>query len=483
MATNSGVWAGIYIDVENLGSDEGVAKNIVRYALANWDLDLPPITSISLYGCLNRSMWEASIKGIVSELQGRRGPFAGFEPAIQVLHKEFYSRNSGKNTSDIALALDACEDMLSGKVGFVAVVSNDSDFFPLHDKANSLKESPSPNFPHLRLDTRRAGPPFLLINHPGNAGKSPTRNLIPATHLKTLPEEAKFSPIVVTEDEIAEAVVAEVKVGIFENLDIARVLKGNPSLSDHPASNFSGEDFDKFVAESLLPLLVARGVVEVQRAPAQYAMTESAKFNPEREVESPENIADDQPSDEDLINEIIRDWKSSSKLGGGFRAYDAQRVMNKRWPDNIYSKVQMGQFDNQFFYPLIDKTQRNEAAKIRVARSQITRLYEIVPDARGRNNEPDLTEMAKEVVRTVDLTSLSFSASQAQECIKERWPNCEFAKFSPSDFGNQFYFQIWPLLCDDRDAGRRSADKPSNGSYELPADAIQRLRSRFGFAG
>ena len=172
--------AGIYIDLENLRND-AIAKNIIRYALETWDDKLPRITSISLYG-KQTVVWQAAIDGLVADLQGQ-WPFANSQPKIRISTDEAYTRNPEKNSADIKLAMDACQDMLSGAVSFIAVLSNDSDFMALYEKVEELKKvSPPPGCPNLNLESKYNEVTFLIINHPANAGISASMKLVPDSH-------------------------------------------------------------------------------------------------------------------------------------------------------------------------------------------------------------------------------------------------------------------------------------------------------------
>ena len=474
--------SGIYIDAENLG-DEVKGTNIVRYALADWDRDLPRITSISLYG-RGVQIWKAALDGLVEELQGP-WPFANSRPTVEVIDASGNGRFRDKNTADIKLAMDACQDMLSGRAGFIAVLSNDSDFFALYQKADDLKLNGASGCPNLALSSIRPPAPFLLINHPLSAGVSGRMAGVPGSHRKVLPEESQYAPVTVTEEEIAEAIVAKVDVGLFDNSRIQEVIKDDPALSKHPNANLQGEAFDKFVAESVWPPLSTHGVSRYRSMPVGYVMTEDAKSNLDREFKesgpTSAGLPSDQefiPSDQEVIDAFVQDRMNRGLIGGGFRAPQLLAFITKTWPDHPYAGSYVSPFDNHFLFPLITRSQGTSPVKILISRPRIYRLYEISPNARRQGEDPTLNDMAKEIVMNLSLES--FKPEEVQEVIKSRWAQCEFARLPSHFFNTQFYFQIWPLLCDDRDAGLRAADKPEDDKYELSDVAIQQLRNRFG---
>lgn len=489
--TNAG--AGIYVDAENLGMDEDIAQNVLKYALKEWDQDLPRITSISVYG-KKVALWRSSLEGMVNQLQGP-WPFSNSRPRIRVLSTESYSRNQEKNAADIKLAIDACQDMLSGAVSFIAVLSNDSDFFALYEKSEELKVSPVAACPNLNLGSNRNGSAFLLINHPVGAGVSPALRLVPVSHRKSLPAEAMLSPVVITNEEIAEAVIREIEIGHFGNSDIREILNGNEKLKEHRSVKLNDMDFDVFVKESIWPLLSERGVYLLKAMPALYGMSETAKDSltmPEEggepvagsvgetlgtSAQSQEWASSAQPGDEKFDEEFIECLAEKIPVGG-FRAWVALRVIAEQWPqffkDAYPNDYNAAGFDNDTLFPLIRKANSRGLKKIQNPRSRITRLYEITPEAKGMEG-PTLMELATEIASKISLDPLSTDC--AQSIIKQRWPDYQIE----DNFRNWFYENIWPLFSDKQWAGtRRGGDSvPIGGIYRLDAADLNAIKSKF----
>ena len=478
--------AGIYIDVENLGIDESAAKNVVRYALENWDGDLPRITSVSLYG-KRIGLWKSAIEGFVTELQGP-WPFANSQPNIRVVSTESYSGSLQKNAADIKLAVDACQDMLSGAISFVAVLSNDSDFFALYEKARELKSEPIEGCPNIRLWDGRGNVPYQIINHQsGDAKVSRTMDLVPGTHRKILPEEAKTPPVVITDREIAEAVIRETDLVAFKNDHIQQIMDGNESLRKHRASKLTDSEFDQYVKESIWPVLENYGVHRLtspdEKEP-MYAMSYVAKNKLDDELKEKETTLTNQSSllateiqlpsnpsnipDDDYIKALVDVCPA-----GGFRHFNAKGIIGRRWP---HIRLPEGAaFDNTFLHPLIRREMLKASARVLIPREKITRLYEITPAAKGENG-PTLTELAKEIVIKVSLDS--FTADDAVKAIENQWPNYSAIRIGRID--TWFHRNIWPLLkTGDRHAGLDTDPKPEDGVYRLDEDEIAALKRPF----
>lgn len=481
--------AGIYIDVENLGLDEAAAKNVVRYALEKWDRELPPITSIKLYG-KQTGLWQSAIEGFVTELQGP-WPFANSQPNIRVVPTESYSGSSQKNTADIKLAIDACQDMLSGAISFTAVLSNDSDFFALYEKARELKSEPIEGCPNIRLSGGRGNVPYQIINHrTGDAKVSRTMDLVPETHRKILPEVAKNPPVIITDSEIAEAVIQEMDISeTFGNDDIQQMMNGNESLRKHRAAQLKGDEFGQFIKESIWPLLENYRVQQTDDTPPTYAMTRWAKRILDDELKEKETTLTGQgnllgtetqlstdPSSiphDDYIDELVE-----VRSLGGFRFFNARSIFIRRWPHIRFPYT----FDESFLRPLIVTEMSKASPRVLMPRDLIVRLYEITPLAKGENG-PTLIELAKEVALKVTLDS--FTAEDAHKAVANRWPGyIAIAHRHGSMRGPRndiwFHYNIWPLLkLGERDAGKDQNDMPGDGVYRLGLDEIAELIQRF----
>ena len=491
MVNRNSADAGIYIDVENLTGNIEIAQNILAYMLRNWPANLPQLKKIALYARERATMWESSVKGIARNLQGP-WPFANHDPEITSFITAAYSYvpqkpsdEKPKNLADIKIAMDVCQDVLSGQVGYVAILSNDSDYFLVHEKLKEFQET-TPPICSVNLFSGR-GVPFMHIFHPGSARISPSMMLVPKDNRWHLPEESMSLHFTVDEEDIVQAIVQK-EDDVFGYSEIEKVIQGDDELRRHPAATYQGEALHNFVDESLWPLMQNYGVARIR--PGRYVVTEAAKSPvapPSEEskeipvvpaTEQEEEVPVDSPTDQEVIDAFVKDWIDKGRSGGGFRAYIFLAFITQTWPNHPYAGAPLPLFDNQFLFPLINLSQGTRPGKILIPRPRITRLYEIAPNARGREGDPNLNEMAKEIVMKFSLAS--FKAEEVQKVIKSKWPLCEFAVYRPDTFSDLFYFQIWPLLCDERDAGRRLADKPEDDKYELSEAAIQQLRNRFG---
>ena len=269
--------AGIYIDLENLGRDVQVSQNIIRYALEHWPAQYPPLSVIALYGPQRPGLWEGQVGTYARELQGS-WPFSNSEPEIRFKDTGPVGQRD-KNTSDIELALDACQDMLAGVVGFVAVLSNDSDFYTLFERTKALKDAPlSPEqFPSLSLSGEPGSVPFLLINHPAGSKVSQNLRLLPSTHRWELSEEAKEPPVVISNEQIAAVIIRDADIGSFGTAEIRRIISDDEILQNHRVAKYTGEIFDDFVREEIGPLLESDGVFVLDSERPLYAISKDAK--------------------------------------------------------------------------------------------------------------------------------------------------------------------------------------------------------------
>ena len=75
-------------------------------------------------------------------------------PSLTVTVKgiQHFSHNHSKNSADMAIAMDAVADFVTGEAEFIAVMSDDSDFMPVFAK---LKDMASGRAPFLWLVTDR----------------------------------------------------------------------------------------------------------------------------------------------------------------------------------------------------------------------------------------------------------------------------------------------------------------------------------------
>ena len=173
--------AAIYADTQNLGNDLSQKISVIELDLDNWPDDLPDINLISVYvEAVHRDYWESRIKEVV-EGKIKKIPFPGVKPPDIVVNPVQEYAGSQKNAADIALVLDALDDLHTKRTDFVAVVSNDSDFVALYYKLQKVQARHSDRFIHNRGEA-----PFLLITH-GNSGRSGRLDNLPQQNILQLP--------------------------------------------------------------------------------------------------------------------------------------------------------------------------------------------------------------------------------------------------------------------------------------------------------
>ena len=283
---------GVYVDVENLRAD---AQSIVKTLLDNWPTVAPAPGVLCLYVRADFvelwRLWATS-------------QFRGIE--IVVKGVQHFSTHASKNSADIAIATDAISDLLSGRVGHLAVLSDDSDFIALYASVRdqTLREDPrSEHVPFLwvitdRNDTlsttvqqyfpREAIHVVPVIEMPitplsANAGL-PMEAALPSNGSNPAPFVDGSPGIQETEDpglmeDIARAIIQQIPVGQFKSIDCQQVIRR--FWPDHPLAAASGPHFGTEFLKKVWPLLEQRGakVANPGQAPRRYEMTASVKDN------------------------------------------------------------------------------------------------------------------------------------------------------------------------------------------------------------
>ena len=146
----------IYVDTENITPPSGTddvefVQGVIGHIVANWPDGYPPIGLLALYVPADKtSQWRTWASALLLEQQPSEpvkvDPSTWREPlpsknqeGLRVRGVQHFSRNGSKNSADIAIVLDAFDDLLlSQRVDFVAVISNDSDFYALFDKFHEV---------------------------------------------------------------------------------------------------------------------------------------------------------------------------------------------------------------------------------------------------------------------------------------------------------------------------------------------------------
>ena len=285
---------GVYVDVENLRAD---AQQIVKTLVNNW----PPVAPKPGVLCLYVRADFAELWRLWATSQ-----FRGLE--IVVKGVQHFSAHSSKNSADIAIATDAISDLMSGKVGHLAVLSDDSDFIALYASVRDLT---------LRVDPRAQQVPFLWIITDRNDTLSSTVNqyfpkeaihvvplvggsvtsltengreplgvdMPPAQGSTPAPFAAGSTPQENNHDwgmmeDIANAIIQQLPVGTFKSIDCQQVIRRN--WPQHPLATASGPHFGTEFLRRIWPLLEERGarVANPGSTPRRYEMTDQAKQAP-----------------------------------------------------------------------------------------------------------------------------------------------------------------------------------------------------------
>ncbi len=288
----------LYVDTENL---QGSAQTLIENIIEDWPEGTPPPTRLNLYVQADRvSLWDIWANGRFPQLT---------TTARGIQH---FSNRQSKNSADIAIAIDAIADYVTGVTQFVAVMSDDSDFIPLYAK---LKELESRRVPFLWLVTDRTKTRSTTIrdyfpnahihvvqtrrlSRPSNAGEAQTgvsrrprpvgMSSLPAGDAgetqsngtrRMRPSEVDGSPA--GDDgndrlaEVADLIIRQMPTGSFRSTECQRVIKSEwPS---DPMARMSSVRFGTEFANKIWPILDGRGVELLSTKPRKYGLTQEVK--------------------------------------------------------------------------------------------------------------------------------------------------------------------------------------------------------------
>ena len=268
--------SGIYVDVENLQGIKGT-QDFIKSLLKTWPKTAPDPTHLNVYVKADQALlWD-----MWAESQF---------PHLTVAAKgiQHFSNNQAKNSADIAMAIDAISDILLGRISYVVVVSDDSDFISLYAK--------------LRDEQGRVGyapdnVPFswALTNRP-NTRSSTIKDYFPKAHIHDIPfpKEAISVPEKIEAnipkeapaakknsgsplENMAQAIIKQIPIGKFKSTDCQKVIKSR--WPNHKLAKSSGQNFGVEFRKDLWPILEKRGVSEPNsnKQPRRYEMTQAAK--------------------------------------------------------------------------------------------------------------------------------------------------------------------------------------------------------------
>ena len=266
--------AGLYADIENLGSH---GQELIESLIDDWPKTIPPLALLALYVRADQAelwrVWATTrFKGLVVIVRG-------------IQH---FSLSSSKNSADIAIATNAMTDWVLGRVGHVAVLSDDSDFISLYasmreELARARRSDLS--VPFLWIVTDRQQTVSSTVKqffpkdqlHVVSIGQSTTNNEQQPTHKRLIP-----TPLASTKSEdplttMARTVVEVTPVGSFKSTDTQDLLRKR--WPAHPIAKVDGPAFGTEFKKSIWPILEMWGVriPNPGRKPVRYEMTEAAK--------------------------------------------------------------------------------------------------------------------------------------------------------------------------------------------------------------
>ena len=287
--------AALYVDTENLLA---AAQMTVKAVLEKWPERAPPLSSLNLYVRADRvALWEMWATSRFPSL------------TVMVKGIQHFSHNHSKNSADMAIAMDAVADFVTGKAEFIAVMSDDSDFMPVFAK---LKDMAGGRAPFLWLVTDRVKTRSLTIEeyfpsdhiHTVKVNAPPNEMILlrPAEDTRTAADtriaaDARAADARTADamriadnrvlDEMVDLIIRQTPIGSFKSTDCLPIIKSR--FPHHPISRMQGGSFGTEFTNKLWPLLEKRGVLVRSKRPRKYEITPEVKnaMHPMRRTTSP----------------------------------------------------------------------------------------------------------------------------------------------------------------------------------------------------
>ena len=268
--------SGIYVDVENL---QGIkeTQDFIKSLLKTWPETAPAPSCLNLYVRADQTLlWDMWAKSQFPSL------------IIAAKGIQHFSNNQAKNSADIAMAIDAISDILLGRISYVAVVSDDSDFISLYAK---LRDEQG------RIGYAPGNVPFLWVLTDRSKTRSSTiKDYFPNEHIHVVSFSSRASPVsekieanIPKEaptakkntgsllEDMAQAIIDQIPIGKFKSTDGQRVIKSR--WPDHELATCSEQNFGVEFRKDLWPVLEKHGASEPNsnKQPRRYEMTQAAK--------------------------------------------------------------------------------------------------------------------------------------------------------------------------------------------------------------
>ena len=276
------VYAGLYVDVENLPNTTH-AQHVVETVIGEWPDTRPPVARLSLYVPAQKAdLWRFWARAKFPCL------------TLRVRGVQRFTRQASKNAADIAIAVDAIHDFATTDTGHVAVLSNDSDFAALFVKIQELADAVGRSAPFLWItvgdvaglshdiqefvrDDMRWDIPLELPRAAAAPPKTapaakPAQSKPTASTRAATPARPAAKP---DNRAVADRLVAELSEGRFKAQHALHVIER--AWPGHPAA-VNTQRCGQYLAKELWPLLQERGVILVrQTSPRTYEIVKGAK--------------------------------------------------------------------------------------------------------------------------------------------------------------------------------------------------------------
>lgn len=285
----------LYVDTENL---QGNTKGLVTAIMEQWPEGIPPASRLNLYVQADQTaLWDIWASSQFRDL------------VVTVRGIQHFSKRQSKNSADIAIAIDAVADFVTGTTQFVAVMSDDSDFMPLYAKLKELTEERAPflwvvtDRPLTRSSTideyfpndhiyvarttksgTRASTEKPTVNRLP-AAERPTVNRLPAGQAARLPslppatdkgaadKGAKEDPKRLA--AMADLIIQRISIGHFKSTDCQPIIKSR--WPNDPMVRMTAPRFGTEFTQTLWPILEQRGVKLRNTKPRKYELTADVK--------------------------------------------------------------------------------------------------------------------------------------------------------------------------------------------------------------
>ena len=273
--------SGLYVDMENLQGQD-FAQRFLANLVQNWPSDVPPLGVVRLYVRADTQvLWEMWMESQFADV------------GVSVRGIQHFSKNASKNSADIALALDAVCDLMTDSVQHIVVVSDDSDFAALFGKVRELgRQAHSDETPFLWIMTNREQtrskvigaflPNVYIRSMDVETDEAAIADGVGDTRLSStdlaqpvLKDSANGVP---TSDEIAKAIIQDIRQGSFNSTDCQPIISGRWPGCEW--EYMDGPQFGQRFITDILPTLKRYGVSDPypNTKPRRYVMTRNAKI-------------------------------------------------------------------------------------------------------------------------------------------------------------------------------------------------------------